>query len=37
LWWRYGQVLHMLGDDVAAENARAASISLGSGEGGNTF
>jgi hypothetical protein len=37
LWWRYGQVLDMLGDDVAAENARAASISLGSGEGGNTF
>jgi hypothetical protein len=37
LWWRYGRVLDMLGDDVAAENARAASISLGSGEGGNTF
>jgi len=37
LWWRYGQVLDMLGDDVAAENARAASVSLGSGEGGASF
>jgi hypothetical protein len=37
LWWRYGRVLEMLGDEVAAENARAASISLGSGEGGATF
>lgn len=32
VWWRYGVVLDMLGDEVAAENARAASISLGSGE-----
>lgn len=37
LWWRYGRVLDLLGDEVAAENARAASISLGSGEGGATF
>ncbi|KAL9187177.1 hypothetical protein ACHAXT_010897 [Thalassiosira profunda] len=37
LWWRYGAVLDMLGDEVAAENARAASVSLGSGEGGATF
>ena len=37
LWWTYGRVLDMLGDEVAAENARAASISLGSGEGGATF
>jgi len=36
LWWRYGLVLDMLGDEVAAENARAASVSLGSGEGGAT-
>ena len=34
VWWRYGGVLDMLGDDVAAENARATSVSLGSGEGG---
>ena len=37
LWWRYGRVLEMVGDEVAAENARAASISLGSGEEGATF
>ena len=37
LWWTYGRVLEMLGDKVAAENARAASISLGSGEGGAAF
>jgi len=36
MWWRYGAVLDMLGDEVAAENARAASVSLGSGEGGAT-
>ena len=36
LWWRYSVVLDMLGDEVAAENARAASVSLGSGEGGST-
>jgi hypothetical protein len=37
LWWRYGRVLEMVGDEVAAENARAASISLGIGEEGATF
>jgi hypothetical protein len=31
------RVLDMLGDEVAAENARAASISLGIGEGGAMF
>ena len=36
VWWRYSVVLDLLGDEVAAENARAASISLGSGEGGST-
>ncbi|KAL7544584.1 hypothetical protein ACHAWF_007964 [Thalassiosira exigua] len=36
LWWRYGAILDLMGDEVAAENARAASVSLGSGEGGNT-
>jgi len=34
MWWRYGTVLDLLGDEVAAENARDASVSLGSGEGG---
>jgi hypothetical protein len=33
-WFRYSVVLKHLEDDVAAEDARAASISLGSGEGG---
>ena len=33
-WYRYSVVLEHLGDNVAAEDARAASISLGSGEGG---
>jgi len=33
IWWRYATVLDMLGDEVAAENARSASVSLGSGEG----
>jgi hypothetical protein len=33
-WFRYSIVLKQLEDDVAAEDARAASISLGSGEGG---
>ncbi|KAL7471170.1 hypothetical protein ACHAXS_011471 [Conticribra weissflogii] len=33
IWWRYASVLDMLGDEVAAENARSASVSLGSGEG----
>ena len=37
VWWRYGSMLDKLGDEVAAENARAASVSLGSGEGGSTF
>ena len=37
LWWRYGAVLDLLGDEVAAENARAASVSLGGGEGGPSF
>lgn len=37
IWWRYSTVLEKLGDGVAAENARAASISLGSGEGGGKF
>ncbi len=36
LWWRYSIVLDKLGDEVAAENARSASVSLGSGEGGST-
>jgi len=33
-WWRYSVVLEKLGDHAAAEDARAASISFGSGEGG---
>lgn len=33
-WFRYSTVLEALGDDVAAEDARAASVSLGAGEGG---
>lgn len=33
-WWRYSQVLERLGDKAAADEARAASISMGSGEGG---
>lgn len=33
-WSRYGTVLEALGDDFAAEDARAASVSLGAGEGG---
>ncbi len=33
-WYRYSIVLEALGDDVAAEDARAASVSLGAGEGG---
>jgi len=37
LWWRYGAVLDAMGDGVAAENARAASVGLGGGEGGATF
>ena len=34
-WHRYGTVLEKLGDDENARNAFHASISLGSGEGGN--
>lgn len=34
-WQRYSTILEKLGDDVAAQNARNASISLGSGEGGH--
>ena len=33
-WWRYSVVLDRLGDENAAEDARAASVSLGAGEGG---
>jgi tetratricopeptide (TPR) repeat protein len=33
-WWRYSVVLDRLGDENAAEDARGASVSLGSGEGG---
>jgi len=33
-WWRYGLLLEELGDYAAAEDARAASVSFGSGEGG---
>lgn len=32
-WWRYSLILDALGDKVAAQDARHASISLGSGEG----
>ena len=37
LWLRYGVILDMLGDEVGAENARAVSVSLGSGEGSASF
>ena len=33
IWYRYSNVLEMLGDEVGAENARNASVSLGYGEG----
>ncbi|KAL3789919.1 hypothetical protein HJC23_010604 [Cyclotella cryptica] len=33
VWWRYAMIMEKLGDDVAAENARAASVSLGGSEG----
>ena len=33
-WWRYSVVLDRLGDEHAAQDARAASISMGAGEGG---
>ena len=34
-WSRYSEVLKCLGDEVAAEDAKSASVSLGSGEGGH--
>eukprot|EP00957_Ditylum_brightwellii_P201925 15327843-Ditylum_brightwellii.AAC.1 len=34
VWFRYSVILERLGDYVAAEDAKATSISLGSGEGG---
>lgn len=33
-WWRYSVILRALGDEVAAEDAQSASVSLGFGEGG---
>jgi len=33
-WWRYSCILEELGDNVAAQDARNASLSLGAGEGG---
>jgi hypothetical protein len=33
-WMRYSKVLDALGDKIAAENARSASLSMGYGEGG---
>lgn len=33
-WSRYSKVLEKLGDEVAADKAKAASISMGAGEGG---
>jgi len=33
-WMRYSMVLEAIGDTVAAENARSASVSMGFGEGG---
>jgi hypothetical protein len=33
-WWRYSTILTLMGDHVAAEEARAASVSMGAGEGG---
>lgn len=32
-WWRYSIVLGLLGDDVASEDALAASLSFGGGQG----
>jgi hypothetical protein len=34
-WFRYSTILDRLGDDIAADQARAASISMGAGEGGS--
>ena len=33
-WWRYSLILEKLGDDIAATQAREASMSFGAGEGG---
>jgi hypothetical protein len=33
IWWRYALIMEKLGDEVAAENARAAWVSLGGSEG----
>ncbi|KAL7521858.1 hypothetical protein ACHAWX_006546 [Stephanocyclus meneghinianus] len=33
IWWRYAKIMEKLGDEVAAENARAAWLSLGGSEG----
>lgn len=37
VWSRYANVMQQLGDDVVAENARAAAVSLGGGEGSPAF
>lgn len=37
MWNRYAMIMEHIGDDVAAENARAASISHGGGEGSAAF
>ena len=37
MWIRYAKIMDHLGDNVAAENARAASVSMGGGEGGSAF
>ncbi len=35
VWWKYSVILDKLGDTIAAEDARSACVSLGSGEGGS--
>lgn len=37
MWIRYAKIMDQLGDNVAAENARAASVSMGGGEGSSAF
>jgi hypothetical protein len=37
LWNRYALIMEQLGDEVAADNARAASVSMGGGEGSPSF
>lgn len=37
MWNRYAIIMERLGDDVAAENARGASVSMGGGEGSAAF